>query len=362
MNQVDPRQLTIIASTLLGFSSLSYAYSVDTVATGLKVPWSIEFMDPDTALISERNGSIVQLNLSNSEIKKLYKPDNVYSSGQGGLLDLAIHPTDKSQIYLTYSQRSPKGAHTVLASATYRDNTITNFKDIVLTQSYSSTGRHFGSRIVFDDNNDLYFSVGDRGDRDNGQDLSTHASTILRVNTNGSAPSDNPFVNKKGALPEIWSYGHRNPQGMTYDHATKTLWAIEHGPRGGDEINKIEKGHNYGWPVTSHGKEYWGPFDVGESEHKQGITSPSLVYIPSIAPAGMTIYRGERYPELNGKLLAGALKLTHINVVNVDGDNLTEERRLFEELGERIRDITVSPDDFIYFTTDSGKVYRIVPQ
>jgi glucose/arabinose dehydrogenase len=272
-----------------------------------------------------------------------------------------LHPKDKSSVYITYSKSSNAGAQTTLATATYKNQTLDNFRDLFVSDSATNTGRHFGSRIVFDQDDFVYFSIGDRGDRANGQDLTTHAGSILRLNSDGTIPKDNPFVKQASAQAAIWSYGHRNPQGMVFDPVTSQIWAIEHGPRGGDEINKIEKGHNYGWPVTSHGKEYWGPIDVADSQHKQGITSPSLVYIPSIAPAGMILYRGNRYPELNGRLLAGALKLTHINVVNINEEHLKEERRLFEDLKERIRDITVSPDDFIYFTTDSGKVYRIIP-
>ncbi|WP_261817281.1 PQQ-dependent sugar dehydrogenase [Vibrio gallicus] len=353
----------LLALTLgtLGYANLSHAYTLQTVATGLKVPWSIEFVDSNTAVISERNGSIVELDIPSGNIKALYKPQDVYAAGQGGLLDLAFNPQNKNQLFITYSQKDKQGPSTILASATYSKGSLTNFKHILVTQSHSNTGRHFGSRIVFDNEGKLYFSIGDRGNRDNGQDTSNHAATIVRINGDGSVPSDNPFINDKHALAEIWSYGHRNPQGITFDSQTKTLWAIEHGPRGGDEINKIEKGNNYGWPITSHGKEYWGPLMVGDSKYQQGITAPALVYTPSIAPSSLIIYRGKRYPDLNGKLLAGALKLTHLNVIKIDADNLIEEQRLFEDLGERIRDIQLSPDDYLYITTDSGKVMRILP-
>ncbi len=361
MLQLKKTHLLTLALATLSCAKLSHAYTLQTVATGLKVPWSIEFADSKAAVISERNGSIVELDIPSGEYKALYKPEDVYSGGQGGLLDLAFHPQDTSRLFITYSQTDKQGASTVLASATYTKGSLSNFKEVLATQSHSDTGRHFGSRIVFDDENKLYFSIGDRGDRDNGQDTSNHAATIIRINADGSVPKDNPYVTSNTVLPEIWSYGHRNTQGITFDPQTKTLWAIEHGPRGGDEINKIEKGHNYGWPMTSHGKEYWGPLMVGDSEYQEGVTPPSLVYTPSIAPSSLIIYRGERYPDLNGKLLAGALKLTHINVIKIDGNKLIEEKRLFDDLGERIRDIQVSPDDYLYVTTDSGKVMRLIP-
>lgn len=351
---------------LVGLLSLSgfaaQGYELTEVGNGLIIPWSIEFLNKNTALISERNGHIVELNLDSGSLKKLYKPNKVEASGQGGLMDLAIHPKHPQTVYLTYSRASSTGAKTALASFHYQGGQITDFKDLYVSNTQSSSGRHFGSRIAIDDNDHIYFSIGDRGTRDNGQNLAVDSGSILRLNGDGSVPSDNPFTTQTDALDGIWSYGHRNPQGITFDKQTGQLWAIEHGPRGGDEINLIEKGQNYGWPITSHGKEYWGPLKVGDAEHMEGIISPSLVYIPSIAPSGMVLYRGKNYPELDGKLLAGALKLTHINVVSIKGTELKEESRLFEELGERIRDIQVSPDDLIYFTTDSGKVYRIEPK
>ncbi|CAM2868452.1 PQQ-dependent sugar dehydrogenase [Vibrio rarus] len=356
-----PVTLCTLASSLLGFCSTGFAYQLESVATGLSVPWSIEFVNNHTALVSQRNGAIVELDVHSGKFTPLFKPTDVYAKGQGGLLDLAFHPQNKSRLFITYSQRSHLGATTTLAKATYTQGKISNFSPLFTSSSYSDTSRHFGSRIVFDDNNMLYFSIGDRGIRDNGQDLSTHAGSILRINIDGSTPTDNPFIKNNNALAEIWSYGHRNPQGLTFDHHSQQLWAIEHGPRGGDEINLIVKGHNYGWAETSHGKEYWGPIKVGDSEYKKGVTAPQLVYTPSIAPSSLILYRGNRYPALNGKLLAGALKLTHINVVGFNNGQLVEEQRLFEDLNERIRDIQISPDDYLYITTDSGKVMRLLP-
>ncbi|GAM58709.1 PQQ-dependent oxidoreductase, gdhB family [Vibrio ishigakensis] len=292
---------------ILGLSSFAaQGYELTQIGSGLSIPWSIEFVDKNTALISERNGSIVELNLDSGSKQALFKPDNVEASGQGGLMDLAIHPKHPQTIYLTYSKETSSGPKTTLASFHYQGGEVTDFKELYVSNTRSSSGRHFGSRIAIDENDHIYFSIGDRGTRDNGQDLQLDSGSILRLNGDGNSPKDNPFAKTKDGLDSIWSYGHRNPQGITFDKQTGQLWAIEHGPRGGDEINLIQKGANYGWPITSHGKEYWGPLKVGDAEHMEGIESPKLVYVPSIAPSGMVLYRGKNYPKLNGKLLAGA--------------------------------------------------------
>mgnify|MGYP000329478061 CR=1 FL=1 len=185
---------------------------------------------------------------------------------------------------------------------------------------------------------------------------------VLRLERDGSIPIGNPFVADNNALPEIWSYGHRNPQGLTWDNDNKRLWSIEHGPRGGDEINLIKKGKNYGWPVISYGKEYWGPVSVGESTHKVGMEQPAKVYVPSIAPGSLLYYTGDAFPQWRGDLFAGALKLRHINRIELDeqGRAITEER-LFDKLDERIRALVQSPEGWIYFSTDSGNIYVIKP-
>jgi glucose/arabinose dehydrogenase len=221
--------------------------------------------------------------------------------------------------------------------------------------------RHFGSRIAFDDAH-LYFSVGDRGNRPNGQNLESHAGSILRLNVDGSVPQDNPFVDIQGARNEIWSYGHRNPQGLVWDGVNQRLWSIEHGPRGGDELNLIERGGNYGWPIISYGKEYASFRAVGEGTHKEGMEQPKKFYIPSIAPGSLMQYTGDAFPEWKGDLFSGALKLRHINRIKLDQEgNAIAEERLMEDLNERIRALLQSPEGWIYFSTDSGNIYVIKP-
>lgn len=353
---------TVITALLacLPLTTFAADYQAKEVANGFQIPWGIEFLDAKNVVVNEKNGTVSLLNIETGKSNKLSTISGVNTSGQAGLLDVALAPnTDREnpQLFFTYSKRTDKGNTVALASATLQKNTLVGWKDLFVADAISDTGRHFGSRIAFVDNK-VYFSIGDRGERDNGQNTQTHAGSVLRLNLDGSVPADNPFINSE-VRSEIWSYGHRNPQGLYYDATTKQLWSIEHGPRGGDEINLIKKGANYGWAKVSHGKEYWGPLDVGEAKSLPGMEDPKLVYIPSIAPSNLVVYHGDRYPDLDGKIVAGALKLTHINVVAVEDGKLTEYQRLFEDLGERIRDITISPDNYLYFSTDSGKIFRL---
>lgn len=337
------------------------AWEAEKVMSGLLVPWGMSFVSNDQLLVTERNGDIVLVDLKTQTKTALLHVASVAANGQGGLLDVALSPHDPTVFYFTYSKQHDSGVDTTLAMANWDRKTVTAWRDVLITVSNSTTTRHFGSRIAFDATH-LYFTIGDRGMRPNGQDRRTHAGSVLRLNLDGTTPDDNPFAGNPNAQAQIWSYGHRNPQGLYYDAPSQTLWEIEHGPRGGDEINLIRKGANYGWATTSYGKEYWGPVSVGDSEEADGIDSPRKVYIPSIAPSGLLLYRGQRYPQLNGKLLTGALKLTHINVITLDDNqSAIEETRLLESLNERIRDIRRSPDDWIYFSTDSGDIYRLKP-
>ena len=244
--------------------------------------------------------------------------------------------------------------------AKLQNNKLINWNDLFISQAFSDTSRHFGSRITFDEEGHLYFSIGDRGVRENSQNLSNHAGSIIRLNLDGSIPSDNPFINKKDALPEIYTYGHRNPQGLFYDKTSKNLWSIEHGPRGGDEINLIEKGKNYGWPIISYGKEYWNDFAVGESTAKEGMQQPIKYYIPSIAPSSLMVYNGDLFKKYKGNIFSGALKLTHLNRIVLDkSNNVIKEERLLENLNERIRNVIQSSDGKIYVSSDSGNIYML---
>ena len=347
------------------FESEGMKLKLEQVTSGLNIPWGMVFLSPTKIILTEREGQILLFNLVTKRKTPLKNIPTVMAEGQGGLLDVALPPNYKTTgwIYFTYVKDIDGEGATTLARAKLVKDRFISWQELLVSDSTSDTGRHFGSRITFDGKGHVFFGIGDRGERPNAQDLTNHAGSIIRLNLDGSVPDDNPFVNNKNVMPEIWSYGHRNPQGLTYDTKTARLWEIEHGPRGGDEINLIKAGANYGWPVISYGKEYWGPVAVGEGTHRQGMEQPVKVYIPSIAPGSLLIYSGNAYPEWKGNLFSGALKLHHINriVLSEDGQEIKEER-LLEDLNERIRALAQSPQGWIYFSTDNGNIFRIISE
>ena len=339
-------------------------FLVEEVTDGLSIPWGLAFISNTQLLITERAGSIKLLDMQNKTLTPIQGAPAVMAQGQGGLLDVAVPPDFKTGdwIYFTFVRNKGGEGVTVLARAKLTANKLVQWQDLLETQSATGTGRHFGSRIVFDENGYVYFGVGDRGERPMSQDLSNHAGSVMRLYRDGRVPQDNPFNKRADVQPEIWSYGHRNPQGMAYDYANKRLWLIEHGPRGGDEINRVLPGRNYGWPVISYGKEYWGPLAVGEGTHREGMEQPIKQYTPSIAPSSLLLYSGNSFPAWRGNLFSGALKLTHLNRVTLseDGKAIGEER-LLDELDERIRALAQGPQGWLYFSTDSGKIYVMKP-
>jgi aldose sugar dehydrogenase len=355
-----------VVTFILLFSQtiLAAEFQVKQLVSGLGVPWGMSFVSDSKILFTERSGKVGILNLKGNSVRYLSGVPQVLAEGQGGLLDVKTEPGYRpgGWIYFTYSKSIQRRGVTVLGRVHLKGDKLTDWQEILVTQSASNTTRHYGSRIAFDDKGFLYFGVGDRGKRPNGQDLTTHAGSIMRIYPDGRVPSDNPFIDERRAKAEIWSYGHRNPQGLAWDNQHKRLYEIEYGPRGGDEINLIEKGKNYGWPVISYGQEYWGPVAVGESTHKKGMQQPVKYYVPSIAPGSLLYYDGDAFPEWKGNLFAGALKLHHINRVVLDKrGKAIGEQRLLEDLNKRIRALLQSPEGWIYFSTDSGKIFVIKP-
>ena len=337
---------------------------VEQLFSGLGVPWGMTFVSPQRMLITERKGQAQLLDLQTRSVNALQGLPKIAAKGQGGLLDVVVGPNFQSDgwIYFTYSKPVDSQGATTLARARLHNLRLIDWQDLLVTDSATSSGNHFGSRIAFDREGHVFFGVGDRGERHEAQDLGNHQGTIMRLNLDGSVPADNPFTGDASVRDEIWSYGHRNPQGMAYDPQHQRLWSIEHGPRGGDEINRVLPGRNYGWPVISHGKEYWGPISIGEGTSKAGMEQPYKIYIPSIAPGSLMLYRSDSFPRWQGSLFAGALKLQHLNRISLSSKGeVIAEQRLLEDLDERIRAVIQGPEGWIYISTDSGRVLRIRP-
>ncbi|MDH3948664.1 MAG: PQQ-dependent sugar dehydrogenase [Gammaproteobacteria bacterium] len=356
--------LPVQAQTPRIIQSQGVTFALEPVMDGLGIPWGMAFISDTVMLVTEREGRISLLNTASGKLTSLQGAPPVKAEGQGGMLDVAVPPDFKpgDWIYFTFVRDKADEGMTVLARAKLAGNKLVDWQDLLETRSATDTTRHLGSRITFDETGHVYFGVGDRGVRPNAQDLTNHAGTVMRLKRDGSVPTDNPFVGQANVLPEIWSYGHRNPQGIAYDKVHQRLWLIEHGPRGGDEINLVLPGRNYGWPVISYGMEYWGPVQVGEGTAREGMEQPVKQYTPSIAPGSLILYSGKAFPEWRGNLFTGALVLRHLNRVTIDTQaRAVDEERLLKDLDERIRALAESPHGWIYFSTDSGKIYRIKP-
>ena len=338
--------------------------SVTRVVGDLDVPWSLAFLPDGAFLVTERDGRLLHFdrNLRRTDVSGV--PD-VLDKGQGGLLDIAAARdfARSREIFLTFSKpyRNGRRGGTALASAVLSDDT-TRLLDVNLLFEMdvpTSGGRHFGSRVVEAPDGSLFMTIGDRGKRNTAQDLSVHNGKIVRLGRDGSAPGDNPFVGVAGARPEIWSLGHRNPQSLALD-GRGTIWAVEHGPMGGDEINRVGKGLNYGWPVIGYGRHYSGA-KVGVGHSKDGLEQPAFFWDPSIAPSGLMIYSGRLWPEWKGHFFVGSLKLDHVSRLK-PGSGFTEEERLTFPETDRVRDVREAPDGSIWFLSEGhGAVFRIAP-
>jgi glucose/arabinose dehydrogenase len=341
------------------------ALRLQTVATGLEHPWGIAFLPDGPALVTERPGRLRIVATDGALSAPLAGVPQVVARGQGGLLDVALHPgfADNRLVYLSYSEPGDGGNSTAVARGRLDGEALRDVEVIFRQQPKFSSNAHFGSRLVFARDGTLFVTLGDRySRRDDAQTLDTHHGKVIRINDDGSVPADNPFVGRSGALPEIWSYGHRNLQGAALHPQTGELWTHEHGPRGGDEINISRAGNNYGWPVITYGREYIGG-SIGEGTHKAGMEQPLHHWVPSIAPSGM-IFVDARIPAWQGNLLIGSLKFDQLVRLELDGDKVVHEERLLEkELGERVRDVEQGPDGAIYLLTDEskGRLVRLVP-
>jgi aldose sugar dehydrogenase len=341
---------------------------LETVATGLENPWSLAFLPDGRMLVTERAGRIRLVTPDGKLSQPLGGLPRIAARGQGGLLDVVLDPSfrDSRMIYLSYAEpRENGGSSTAVARATLNaaDTALVGTTTIFSQQPAGNTGRHFGSRLVFGRDGNLFITTGDRGNMEmSAQDPNTHIGKVLRLRPDGSVPPDNPFVGQAGRRPEIWSIGHRNAQGAALHPETGVLWTIEHGARGGDEVNVVRKGLNYGWPVISYGVEYSGR-KIGEGQAKPGLEQPIHYWDPSIAPSGAAFYTGERFRGWKGSLFTGGLVSEMLVRLTLDGEKVTGEERLLQSLNERIRDVRQGPDGLIYLLTDSekGRILRLRP-
>ncbi|MET0087626.1 MAG: PQQ-dependent sugar dehydrogenase [Sedimenticola sp.] len=346
-------------------SAQAAEFRVVPLVKGLEHPWGMAFLPDGRILVTERPGQLRLIDNNRLLPEPVGGLPEIAARGQGGLLDVALHPDyeDNGWIYLAYSAPGDGGIGTEVGRGRLQGNRLVEWQRLFRLLPKSGTGYHFGSRLVFDRAGYLYITLGDRGERKRAQQLDDHAGSVIRLHDDGRVPVDNPFVKRNDARPEIYSYGHRNAQGAILHPQSGRLWIHEHGPQGGDEINVVAPATNYGWPVISYGAEYGIGIPVGEGTHKPGMAQPIYYWDPSIAPSGMMFYTGDRFPQWKDNLFVGSLKFQLLVRLEVEGEKvLTEERLLKGELG-RIRDVRNGPDGYIYLLTDSpnGQLVRLEP-
>ncbi|QMU26868.1 PQQ-dependent sugar dehydrogenase [Adhaeribacter radiodurans] len=340
----------------------STSFTVDKLYEGFNNPWGMAWLPDGRLLVTERAGQILVFKNNKYTGEKLTGVPEVFAEGQGGLLDIKLHPDYQKNkwIYISYSKPVEGGATTAIMRFKLQGNQLVEKKDIFLAKPYLKADFHFGSRIIFDKDKYLYFSSGERGTQPKVQELDNDHGKIHRIYDDGRIPQDNPFVKQAGAHPSIWTYGHRNPQGMVYDAANNRIWAVEHGPKGGDELNLIQKGKNYGWPKTSYGINYDGTI-LTEFKEMAGVENPVRYWVPSIGPCGMAIVTSNRYPDWKGNLLVGALAFRHIARVQLDGAKYVKEQKLVQDIG-RVRSVAEGPDGYIYAITEGpGLLVKLTP-
>ncbi|MGI1985766.1 PQQ-dependent sugar dehydrogenase [Shewanella glacialipiscicola] len=344
---------------------------IKTIAEGLENIWGMAFLPDGSMLVTERAGRMRIVSTAGEVGEPLTGLPPMYAKGQGGLLDVVLVPdfATSKKIYFSYSEPAEGEASslnsTAVSFATLNGNKLENLTRVFSQQPKIDSSHHFGSRLVWAPDGTLFITLGDRySEKDKAQTLDNHLGKVVRINADGSAPQNNPFVNTAGALPEIWSIGHRNMQGAAINPTSKVLWTGEHGPQGGDELNIDQAAKNYGWPVITYGENYGGG-KIGEGTHKTGMEQPVYKWVPSIATAGFMFYTGDKFPQWQNNILLASLKEKTLVRLVLDGDKIIKEERLLKtELGQRLRSVVQGPDGLIYLVTDEAKskIYQISPQ
>ncbi len=348
------------------FRTEKHEVRVVTVARGLDHPWGMAFLPDGRMLVTERPGRMRVVSMDGRVSPPIAGVPDVYARGQGGLLDAALHPdfARNRLVYFSYAERGPGGAGTAATLARLSDDgaRLENLKVIFRQEPKSEGGIHFGSRIVFARDGRVFITLGDRGQMDMAQDISVNRGQVIRLEADGRVPADNPFVGRSGARPEIWSYGHRNVQGAALHPQTGKLWAVEHGPAGGDEVNIPLAGRNYGWPVIGIGRHYHGA-PIGIGTHKAGMEQPVYNWNPAIAPAGMDFYTGDKFPGWRGSMLVAVLRQQMLVRLELDGEKVVREERMLRDLDQRLRHVRQAPDGSVYLLTDQseGRLLRLEP-
>lgn len=342
------------------YKSENMSFSVDSVISRSDVVWGFDFLPDGKVIFTERGGVMGILDPKTKTAINLKNVPKVHSAGQGGLLDVRVHPdfAKNNLIFFTYSEPVGEQSTTALAKAELKGNELVNVKKLFTAWKQNSHDHHYGSRIVFDGKGHIFFTVGDRGQQEKAQEIDYHQGKVLRINEDGSIPKDNPFANAPGAKPEIWSIGHRSPQGLYYDTAKDELWETEMGPRGGDEINLVERKKNYGWPIATYGREYHGP-KIADGK-KAGTEQPLSYWVPSISPSAMTFYSGTTMTEWKNNLFLACLGDQHIRRLVMDGKKVVKQEELLKDLDWRFRNIRTGSDGNLWFSTDEGVIGRLV--
>jgi glucose/arabinose dehydrogenase len=348
-------------------SSAGIEFRLTTVAEGLQSPWTLAFLPGGEMLVSERDNGQLRL-IRDGELlpDAIQGTPRVAAQGQGGLLDIAVHPDFASNrlVYLSYAASGEGGRGTQVMRARLEGGALTEVEVIFRVSPKTSGSAHYGSRLLFAPDGTLFVTLGDRFSfMQQAQNTANHLGTVVRINDDGSVPADNPFVGDVDARPEIYSYGHRNSQGIALRPGTNEIWQHEHGPRGGDEVNILTAGANYGWPAITYGIDYSGAI-ISDKTEAPGMEQPVVYWVPSIAPSGMAFYDGDKFPAWRGDLFVGALAGVHLRRLKLDDRRVVEQERLLEALDERIRDVRAGPDGYLYIVTDdpgNGRVLRLEP-
>ena len=352
-----------IVTPVIADDSATNELAVEIIAENLDHPWSLAFLPDGRLLVTERSGKLRIVDQGQVS-EPLANVPPVYAKSQGGLMDVVLHPdhANNGWIYLTLAHGIAKANATRLIRAKLEGNALVDVEVLFTAQPFKDTPVHYGGRLAFLPDNSLLLSVGDGFDyREQAQLLDNHFGKIVRLLDDGKVPPDNPFIDGVGNLPEIWTYGHRNPQAIIVHAEKDAVFAHEHGPDGGDEINVIVPGRNYGWPITTHGKDYSGAA-ISPFTELHGTVDPMLHWTPSIAPAGMALVNGDKYPKWQGNLMVAALKARELRRVTIDSETI-DQQSLLTALGERIRDVRLGPDGYLYVLTDNskGRILKLIP-